>query len=74
MKLWDENRNFWLLTQEEYLKLPNDSILETVDGEKVLKEFFSPNIFNELGYTNCGVIDPFDHQCKNYFFIFMLRR
>jgi hypothetical protein len=74
MKLWDETTNFWILNEEEFSKIPDGHSLVTINGEEVIKGEYVPSIHLEFGYTNCGVINPFEHKLKEYFFIFMLKR
>ncbi len=81
MQKWGEE-NYYLLTNEELDRLPNDTIVETPGGSAIaikdIKPLFraeSHLIYREsgIGYVEYGIRDPWNHPLKDLFLVFLLK-
>jgi hypothetical protein len=64
--------NLWLLTEEEFNRLPDGIVLESITGSKKTKGKDEIDTDTRFGHMAFGVRDPFNHKEKHLFLIFKL--
>lgn len=69
---WDSKDNLFLFTPEEFNKLPDGIILESISNKKYTKGVDSIDGDTRFGYMAVGVRDPWNHPEKNLFLTFVL--
>lgn len=76
MVRWDDvgQNSLWLLTKEEFDRLPSGIELESIMGERVVKDKDYIDMDTRVNHIAYGVRDPFNHREKDLFLIFKLIR
>ena len=72
MHLWSTDTNLHLFTPVEYEKLPEGTVLESINGQKVTKGEDYIDMDVRFGHIAFGVRDPFNHPLKNLFLLFVI--
>lgn len=74
MTRWEDNglNSLWLLTEEEFNRLPDGIELESITHTKKIKGKDEIDKDTRFGHLAWGVRDPFNHKEKHLFLIFKL--
>lgn len=70
MQKW--NDTLYLFTKDEYDQLPDGTLVECIDGEKLTKGIDHIDMDTRFGHIAFGVTDPWNHPLKDLFLIFKL--
>lgn len=72
MVSWDGK--LWLFTPEELVRLPDGIQLTCINGEAVIKGLDYIDDDTRAGHLAYGVQDPFQHELKDLFMEWYLKR
>lgn len=74
MQKWSEegNNSLWLLTPDEFDRLPDGTMLDCINGKQFEKGKDEIDLDTRFGHIAFGVRDPFNHELKDLFLIFKL--
>jgi hypothetical protein len=74
MTRWENEgeNSLWLLTPEEFNRLPDGIELESITKHKKIKGVDEIDMDERFGHIAWGVRNPFNHKEKNLFLIFKL--
>jgi len=74
MQKWsnEDSNPLWLITKEEFDRLPTGIELECINGKKYVKGIDNIDDDTRYGHLAYGVRDPFNHKEKDLFLIFKL--
>lgn len=71
MQIWEDD--LWIVTIDEYSKLPDGLVLESINGNIKTKGTDEIDLDTRGGYIAWGVRDPFNHALKDLFLLFMIK-
>lgn len=66
------NSTLWLLTQSEFNRLPDGTVLTSISGKTVIKGVNHIDLDVRAGYLAFGVVNPTTHPEAELFTVFML--
>jgi hypothetical protein len=73
MQLWSKESGLYLFTVEEFNKLPDGTVLESISGiGTYVKGVDKIDQDTRFGYLAFGVKDPWNHPLKDMFLLFAL--
>lgn len=73
MVKWDDDKELYLFTPEEFEKLPDGFVLTSINGIKTyVKGVDRIDQDTRFGHLAFGVKDPWNHPEKNLFLTFVL--
>lgn len=76
MNKWanEGSNSLWLLTVDEYNKLPDGIKLECIDGDIVTKGIDNIDLDTRFGHIAFGVRNPLEGEYRDLFLTFILNQ
>jgi hypothetical protein len=72
MILWDQETGLYLFNEKEFNQLPDGIELESIGGKVKIKGQDTIDNDTRFGYLAFGVRNPFEHEHKDLFLLFVL--
>lgn len=74
MTKWDDDSELYLVTPEEFQRIPDGTELTCIDGSTSIKGKDEIDDDVRFGHMAFGVVDPFNGPLKDLFLVFVLMR
>lgn len=70
MQRWDDK--LWLLTVNEFEKIPDGTVLTCIDGTTATKGTDDIDTDTRMGHIAYGIVDPLNHPLRDQLMFFRI--